>query len=357
MPEKTEELHSKRHTASGRLNGIDFARFLALIGMVIVNFDIVLTTTQHDTSIFSWIAIHLQGKAAATFVVLAGIGFGLQHNLHISTALKRILVLLIIGIINMSIFPADIIHFYAFYFLLGFFYLKASNRSIGITITVIACISLIYVIFFDYDKGWNWETLHYADMWSFNGFFRHVFLNGWHPVFPWGSFLLFGIWLSRMPLSEAKFQKQLMFMGGGSCALSIFLSQILMASISSHDAELALLFGTSPIPPTPLYLTTGAGFACFILGACLIMMKHIKQELFINLLTAPGRQTLTLYIAHIILGIKAMEYFDLTQTQSSEISFLLAIMFCLTSSFYATVWSRKFRRGPMESLLHRITHK
>ena len=47
----------------------------------------------------------------------------------------------------------------------------------------------------DFDRGWNWATLSYRDFWTIEGFLRHSLFNGWHPVFPWAAFLLWGMWL------------------------------------------------------------------------------------------------------------------------------------------------------------------
>ncbi len=57
-------------------------------------------------------------------MVLAGIGLGLStRKLAWSAAMshtaRRALFLLIVGLLNYLVFPADIIHYYAVYFLLG----------------------------------------------------------------------------------------------------------------------------------------------------------------------------------------------------------------------------------------------
>ena len=74
-----------------RIVGIDVARALAVIGMIIVNFKVVFGQSGRHwlktaVSIFD-------GKAAATFVVLAGVGLALMTNSAIKnndlTKLKR----------------------------------------------------------------------------------------------------------------------------------------------------------------------------------------------------------------------------------------------------------------------------
>lgn len=61
-----------------RIIGIDVARALAVIGMILVNFKMVLGQ-QGETWVKQFSSL-LDGKAAATFVVLAGIGIAFMTN-------------------------------------------------------------------------------------------------------------------------------------------------------------------------------------------------------------------------------------------------------------------------------------
>ncbi|MEL6625785.1 MAG: heparan-alpha-glucosaminide N-acetyltransferase domain-containing protein, partial [Bacteroidota bacterium] len=66
-----------------RIIGIDVARALAVIGMIIVNFKVVLGEKGE-----SWLkpfANVFFGKAAALFVVLAGVGLALMTNTAVRT--------------------------------------------------------------------------------------------------------------------------------------------------------------------------------------------------------------------------------------------------------------------------------
>jgi len=85
-----------------RLEGIDLARFLAFTGMVIVNFKIVMGVEISSGFLFSFTEF-LQGKAAATFVVLAGLSLNLTtkslaSNQSFTVIIKRAIFLLIIGL-------------------------------------------------------------------------------------------------------------------------------------------------------------------------------------------------------------------------------------------------------------------
>ena len=84
-PQKTETNHIQnvlhnltQPSVKKRIIGIDVARALAVIGMIVVNFKIVIGENG-----LSWVksfAGIFDGKAAATFVVLAGVGLALMTN-------------------------------------------------------------------------------------------------------------------------------------------------------------------------------------------------------------------------------------------------------------------------------------
>ncbi len=97
---------------------------MALLGMVLVNFRIAMGVLAGGPTWLKPLLDALEGRSAASFVVLAGIGLGLStRKLAWSAAMshtaRRALFLLIVGLLNYLVFPADIIHYYAVYFLLG----------------------------------------------------------------------------------------------------------------------------------------------------------------------------------------------------------------------------------------------
>jgi uncharacterized membrane protein YeiB len=60
-----------------RIIGYDLARALAIFGMVVVNFKIVMGAEQNGPPWLTQLVGLLEGRAAATFVVLAGVGLSL----------------------------------------------------------------------------------------------------------------------------------------------------------------------------------------------------------------------------------------------------------------------------------------
>ena len=147
----------------------------------------------------------LKGRAAATFVILAGVGLSLlSRRARLAndeegiaknriTLLKRALFLFVVGLLYTPIWPADILDFHGIYIAIGAFLLAASERRLWTLAFTFMAVFVVLMPLFDYEQGWNWETLAYTGFWTPSGMIRHLFVNGFHPVFPWAAFLLVGM--------------------------------------------------------------------------------------------------------------------------------------------------------------------
>lgn len=342
-----------------RLHGLDLARYLAFVGMVIVNFKIVMGADASGDGLLGLFTRALEGRAAATFVVLAGVGLGLaalrsDQGQTVAVTLKRAAFLLVIGLLNTLIFDADILHYYAFYFLFGVFCLPLSSRTLVALIAAVNLVFLVMLLTLDYDAGWNWTDYTYEDFWTPAGFVRNLFFNGWHPVFPWLSFLLFGIWLSRLDLAAAHIQRRMIVLGIAAAVIVGLLSQMLLAAAGPTDEDLVALLGTAPVPPMPFYIIAGLGVASAVIGLCVRLARRPSVAGLMRLVVPAGRQTLTLYIAHILIGMGVLEALGLLGGQTLGAAVAAALIFCLAATLYAWVWSKRFKRGPVEALMRAI---
>lgn len=340
-----------------RLQGLDLARYVAFVGMVIVNFKIAMGAEKGE-ELLNMLTVALEGRAAATFVVLAGIGLGLAGlrglDRTISVTVKRALFLLAIGLLNMTIFDADILHYYAFYFLFGVLLLALDNRALFAVLLGLNIAFVVMIFVFDYDAGWNWEDYTYSGFWTPTGFVRNLFFNGWHPVIPWLGFLLFGIILSRIPLENRATQVRLILGGLAAFGVAEGLSAVLMVRMSLVDPDLISLFTTEPIPPMPLYMLAGIGAACVVVGVCLLISDRLAALGILRLFVPAGRQTLTLYIAHIVIGMGALEALGMLGGQTVGQAIQASILFCGAATVYAYIWAKWFERGPIETLMRNV---
>ena len=347
---------------SERLIGLDIARYFAFVGMVLVNFDVVMSISsglQSDGGFFNKFISQLQGRASAAFVVLAGIGLGLsglkRESQAVNITIKRAIFLLILGLLNMSIFEGDILHYYAFYFLFGAFLLSFSNRVLVQIVGLLNVAFLVMMLSIDYESGWNFEELTYSGFWTIDGFVRNLFFNGFHPVFPWLGFLLLGIVLSRTSLKDRHVQIKLITWGLAAVLVSEVVSFVLSGYVIPADSELQFLVTTVSMPPMPLYFLAASGSACLLIGLCLLASERFRESGIYSLISPAGTQTLTLYIVHIVVGMGVIEALGFTGSQSSSKAFVVAMIFCVLATIFAFAWAQWFSRGILESLMRKLT--
>ncbi|MBL4877035.1 MAG: DUF418 domain-containing protein [Cohaesibacteraceae bacterium] len=344
-----------------RLDGLDFARFLAFVGMLIVNFKLTLGMQTDNEWLVSIVGI-FDGKAAACFVILAGLGLGLsarRFDNHIpwTNTFKKVVFLATIGLANAILFPPDILHYYAVYFLLGAFCLRFANKTLIILILVMVVIQILMLLLLDYEAGWEWSTLTYLDFWTLNGFVRNLLYNGWHPVIPWFGFFLFGIFISRLDLQNRHVLHALFRTG---------LISILILSIISFVAarylignELELIASLSPIPPQPLYMAMGfSSGVCLIGGILLVFQSKISRPVpvsgVLKTLSAAGRFTLTFYVAHIYIGMGLVEELGYLGKLTLEQTLVATLFFCSALVLFSIIWSKYFKYGPVEGIMRRL---
>ena len=357
---------------SERIVGYDLARALAVFGMVSVNFKVVMTTPDAGPVLLARAVGLLEGRAAATFVVLAGIGVALlsrqarQSGDPVllararSTLLKRALFLFVVGLLYAPIWPADILHFYSMYIAAAAFLLTTSRHRLwGLAWgLVMGFVGLLAV--FDYERGWNWTTLEYTDFWTPAGMIRHLFFNGFHPVIPWLAFLLVGLIVGHLNIRDAVTRRRVFVLGAGAALLAETTSRALIHTLSSgldeiEAEEIGVILGTSPMPPMPLYMIAGAGTACAVIAVAVSTGERFADARCIRMLVSTGQLALTLYVAHVVLGMGALD--SLGQLQQRTLLFVIAYAasFCALGVLFAQLWRRRFARGPLEMLMRAAT--
>ena len=340
-----------------RLIGLDLARFLAFFGMVVVHFNLMMVGAEGQ-GILSEIATGFEGRASALFVILAGIGLGLSGGGRMSRrttgiTLKRALFLLVLGLINLPIFDGDILHEYAFYFLFGTLLLPF---GIPVLLGVVLGLNLLFVLLFpvlDYGLARDWDSLAYHGLWTLNGFGKHLIFDGWNPIIPWLGFFVTGMALAHLPLSRRRVQHGLILTGLALIAVAEVAVILLGPGLTGFIGDFGPI-STSAIPPTPFYTGAATGIALLVLGLCLRFAQTAVILPLTRLLAPAGRQSLTLYLAHILIGMGVIEALGLDGGQSIEAAWLTVGVFCGLALLYCHLWQIWFKRGPLEAVMRRL---
>jgi uncharacterized protein len=354
-----------------RILGFDFARGLAIIGMIFVNFKVVMTN-QTSGWLYEIMEV-FSGKAAALFVVLAGVGMTLMYDSakHKNDALKtkqvkvsllkRAAFLFVIGLSYYFIWPADILHFYGLYLTIGVVLLGVHRRwLITLSLLLIVGYSLMFPLI-NYEKGWDWNTLEYIDFFTVRGFFRNLFINGFHPVIPWIAFLLTGIWVGRIDFRDKRIREKILII---SIALyvtfkiiSAVLVHVFLGLSPNETSEIEYALGTSPMPPLFFYMVTASSLAVFVITLSIYITEKFADTFLIKQMVSAGQLALSNYFFHVVIGMLGVQLFfgKLEQAFSMEFTVAYACIFNILSVVFSYYWRKRFDRGPLEYVMRKIT--
>jgi uncharacterized protein len=357
-----------------RIIGYDLARALALFGMIVVNFKIVMGAAGNGPLWLVDLTGLLEGRAAATFVLLAGIGISLfsgkarrsndpKATVPIrNTLFKRAFFLFVVGLLYTPVWPADILHFYGVYIAVAALLLTSSIRKLSI-LSVLLMVGFVVMFFaFNYEQEWNWKTLEYAGFWTPLGMIRNLFFNGFHPTIPWLSFLLIGMIIGRLDMNDLVVRRRVFWVGLVTAVTAEVTSWLLIHSLSAGvsiaDKEaIAAIFGTNPMPPMPLYILAGAGAATAIVAAFVEIGLRCGSHRWIRPFVATGQLALTLYVAHVAIGMGMLEAIGRLDDQTLAFSLLASGVFFALSVVFSYSWRCRFKRGPIEMLMRYFTEK
>ncbi len=352
-----------------RIIGYDVARALAVFIMVFVNFNLVLTRVD-DEGILTGILNLLQGKGATLFVVLAGVGISLMIKAGLkndkiklrekrNVLLKRALFLFVFGLIYMPIWPADILHYYGFYISIGALLMTTRSVNLWMIIVILILIYPFILDFVDYEMGWNWKINEYIDFWTFTGFFRRLFVNGFHPVVPWVAFVLAGIWLGKQNMTNKNIRNFILWLSliifilvqvGSNKLIDVV---VLLTDMQVEDA--AAIYGTKPMPPMPLFMISGISWSFVIIIICIWMTERIDRKNTLGFLAKTGQLAFTHYILHVVVGVLSAYLIFGENNLSTLATFLYALSFCVALIVFSAFWRRKFTKGPISIFMRSIT--
>jgi uncharacterized membrane protein YeiB len=349
-----------------RIAGFDVARALAILGMMVVHFSLVMGESHFGPRWLEIVLGFLDGRAAATFAILAGVGVTLMSRRAVAggepsaiatvrkVLLRRAAFLLALGFVNLTIWQGDILRVYGVSLLLAAWLITSSEGRL--LLAALAC-TLGFVALFlvlDFEKNWDWATLAYRGLWTATGLARNLFFDGFRSVFPWAGFLLFGMWLGRLDLLDSAVNLRVALAGAGTAIAAELASwhcvSVITQRLEGMDPEtIKYVFGTESMPALPLFILASIGAATTIVAVC-VRIGQRWPRLF-RPLAATGQMALTWYAAHIVLGLGAVVALDLTSSQPLPLAAGCGVGFFAGAVLLSWLWKARFRHGPLEWLM------
>ncbi|OWK36731.1 DUF418 domain-containing protein [Fimbriiglobus ruber] len=359
-----------RATPTERIIGYDVARALAILGMVVVHFSLVLAADRSGPGWLTAVLSLLDGRAAATFVVLAGVGVTLMSRRVVLGAdkdgvararavlVRRGVVLLVLGFLNLRIWPGDILRVYGVSLLLASRLIPASDRRLWLVALGCAAGFVALLLALDFGQNWDWATLTYHHLWTPAGLVRNLFYDGFRSVFPWAGFLFFGMWLGRLDLGNRAVNSRVLLIAAGTALGAEAVSRLCVAYFLAHpggmDVEtIRALFGTESMPALPLFLLASGGAATAVIALCVRLTGREPSRGW-RPLVATGQMALTWYFAHIMLGLGTVVALDLVGSQSLPVAAGCGVGFFAVAVLVSSVWKMVFRHGPLEWVMRKV---
>ncbi|MFF8968470.1 DUF418 domain-containing protein [Streptomyces sp. NPDC014995] len=380
-PERERSEPSTGAPGVGRLIGLDLARGLAVFGMYAVH----VGPAPSQGGVIGFMMELAQGRSSALFAVLAGFAValitgrrtpktGLAGRQAVAKVIIRAVILIALGTaLTMTGTPVvPILAFYGLFFLLVLPLYRLGAKPLALLAAGWALMGpqLLYAlkpvvggrVFLSYGQADGPVSL---------------FFTGGYPALTWVPFVIAGMALARCDLAATSVRIRLALTGvalavtgyGGSWLAVRLVPGAAeavrtaeegpgMSSVSSVSPDSIGIFGDTPagmLASAPhseatLSIMAATGVAILVITACLAAMDGFPRlRRLAKPVIAVGSMSLTAYVYHIV----AIWFLDTEQSAVPPLPILLGLIASVT--VLATIWSRFFRRGPLEWLMGRAT--
>jgi uncharacterized membrane protein YeiB len=336
----------------GRLAGIDAARALALIGMLMVHFG-----PKGETDLLGRLYALPHGRASVLFVLVAGVGVALLSSRPEKQADARLrlfcfaLFLLPVGLALEALeHPvAVILQHYAMFYILGIAAMGLSRRWLAALATLFTLVGplIFYAGMMVAPSVFDRESAELGD--SLLAIASALLLTGPYPLIVWGGPLLWGMWIGRHELRDRRFRWSLMGVGAGLAIYAFVVSELFFLWLGEpgETPDWRFLFAHTAHSEMLLWLVGATGSACFVLGATLEVAERFPRA--IAPLADLGCMALTVYTAQILVltvAAPVVHHDELLPAIASVTTFtVLSIAFAVT-------WRHTIGRGPVERLMY-----
>lgn len=335
-----------------RIRGIDIARGMAIIGMVMIH---VGPQETPGGGVVGAAYRSAHGRASILFIVLAGVGVSLLtgdgSRQRLDGAVARLwwraLILLPAGL-YLQAQPTNvavILQYYAAYFVVASMLLRLGDRALLAVAVASATLGPVLLVWLQQAvPGWFQPGL---PQWNDAvRIVRDILLTGYYPVVTWTAPLALGMWLGRRDLLGGA--RRMVAAGAIVAAFGFVVADVLVALLGmpASDADWRQLATIEPHNQMPLWLMTSAGIAVAITGCCIVIGQHLPRVSWP--LVAFGQLALTTYVLHILVLARWPDWLvrdDLVPAWQS------VARFTVVSVTLATAYRMVAARGPFEVLL------
>jgi uncharacterized membrane protein YeiB len=367
---------------------VDLARALAVFGMYIVHIGPPLSVTD---GVASWVRYLADGHSSVLFATLAGFSLmliagrfepktGLAGRQAKARIAIRAVVLLALGTaMAMEYGGVIILAFYGVYFLLALPLVRLRAGTLAMIAAGLALVTpqLAFVLTTRLSDSVQQSINAYDPLHRLSDVgVLDLLLTGFYPTITWMPFVIAGMALARLDLSAPAVQRFLAALGAalavGAYGLSLLLAgegalrSMAEGGGSSSGSEAASMGSGSIEPHLPVsgLLSAGphsgttfdifgsVGVAILVIVGATVLMDHLPRlRRLAKPVIAVGTMSLTAYVGHFV----AQSVLPPAPYADSPESWVPVLTYILGAIAFTAIWSRFFRRGPLEYLLNAAT--
>ncbi len=357
---------------SGRLVGIDLARAVALLGMMLAHLGPPWTGFG-SPPLSDWLA---SGRAAPLFAVLAGLSIGLMTRTDPegmgsrAAVVRRAVALLLIGL-GLAALPnlTILVILPCYAVLIAATVVVRGLPTRGLMVAAAAWCLVSPVALFAVRQVVD-EPLSTVIQPSFGGGLDELPVSllvwGGYPAIVWFGYVLVGLALSRLDLRSAVVTRRLVVGGAGAtitalwiAATALFLGvfrdatgeprfeQLFVSRSAVDPLDVTWFWAAGQHTSTPLNVLGSAGSAVLAIGLCLWLCRSARAARLVSPLRAAGSMTLTLYVMHVVLTWANRER-DAGFTGGFYSEWWVQALLLVT---LAWLWRLIAPRGPLEAVV------
>ncbi|MFG2792008.1 DUF418 domain-containing protein [Streptomyces sp. NPDC048419] len=383
---------------TGRLIGIDLARGLAVFGMYSAH-------VGPDVTVGGPVGFLLEtarGRSSALFALLAGFSLiiitgrprprtGRAGRQAVARIVLRAVVLIALGyaLTALDTEVEVILSFYGVLFLavLPLHRLRAATLALIAAAGALILPQVLYAVRISIENGsWADTVIAHDPLARITGTDGVVELlfTGAYPVLTWAPFVIAGMAVARLDLARPGVRSRLALTGGtlavlgyGGSWLALRLVPHALATISAatdggssssawwsdmvgepqNGTPLDWLLVAAPHSQTTFSILGNTGVALLVLTGCLTVAARLPRlTRLATPVSAVGTMALTAYVLHIVALWLLVDVWDVAVVDADTMSALPVLLaFIAAAVLLALVWTRHFRRGPLEYALHTAT--
>lgn len=364
--------------ARTRLDGVDLARAVALVGMMLVHVVLTVDLETGDPSVVGMVAA---GRAAPLFALLAGLSLCLVRSRDPQGAgspravAVRAAVLLVLGVLLGSMESVTVLVILAYYglmLLLVLPFLSLPTRALGVAAA--AWLLLAPPLHLGLLNGVGAQfrgQLELSDLADPGQALLELTVTGFYSPLVWTGYVLAGAWLGRLALGRVEVAVRLL-VGGALLAVAANLAGLAALRSGALDGVLRDtswrgLFApwwsveevTDPVrllvvgehTSSTLNVLASTGTAVAVVGLCLLVTHLPGARTALAPLLAAGAMPLSLYTLH-VLWLTWENAGGWVVAEDRHLEWLAQVVVLVLAAW---VWRRWYGRGPLEQLVRTLS--